>query len=204
MKAMYPIIVIGVTLLLNVGVFAQDAVISFRTGDPIGSWCPILDENSDPLADGYYIGLYVTGADDEVDLPSSETATWGEPTDDDIRATNNTIGSGMDHLVMGYNEPPFVPDGNLFTGNGLVALPMAGTGIEPVWNQGERGYLRAFNATDYGTATHYNDMYTVNGTEQNWFEVPSAGPMTVIVCFTEAIPIEQGLSPCEPIEASGF
>lgn len=204
MKAVYPITIIGIILLLTGGLFAQDAAVSFRTGDPVGSWCPILDENSDPLADGYYIGLYVTGADDEVDPPSSETLTWGEPTDDDVRAINNTIANGFDHLVMGYNEPPFVPDGNLFTGNGAVALPMAGTGTEPVWNQGERGYLRAFNATDYGTATHYNDMYTINGTEQNWFEVSAAGPVTVTVCFTEAIAIEQGPSPCEPIEASGL
>ena len=204
MKAAYPIIVIGIILLLTAGAFAQDAAVSFRTGQLPATWCPIEDENSDPFADGYYIGVYLTGIDNEVDPPSGETGTWGEPTDDDVRATNNTIGSGMDHLVMGFNEPPFIPDGNLFTGNGAISIPLAETGTEPVWNQGERGFLRAFNATDYSTATHFNDMQTVGGVSQNWYFPAAPGPVVVVVCFTDATPLEQGASPCEPIEASGL
>ena len=204
MKNLRAVFICSVIVFMAAGLCAQDAAVSFRTGELPATWCPIVDENSDPFADGYYIGIYLTGADNEVDPPSGETLTWGEPTDDDVHATGNSIGNGLDHLVMGFNEPPFIPDGNLFTGNGAVAIPPAGTGTEPVVNQGDRGYLRAFNAADYSTATHYNNIQTLDGATQNWFMYPSPGPITTVVCFTTALPILQGPSPCEPIEVGGL
>ena len=202
MKNLKPIVAFSVILLLAAGLFAQDAAVSFRTGNPPATWCPILDQNLDPLAAGSYIGLYIT-VDPTVNPPSSDPATCGEPTGDDVRAENNTIGNGMDHLEMGFGEFPFVPPGNMFTGNGAVAIPPAATGTEPVWNQGDTGYLRAFNHTHYSTATHYNDVLTVNGTPQNTMMYAAAGPVTTVVCFTDAMPLNCGPAACIPQEAAG-
>jgi hypothetical protein len=152
-----------------------------------------------PLAAGSYIGVYITGPDNEVDPPDN----YGLPTDDDLRCTGNTIGNGTDHLIMGYNEAPFVPVGCMNTGNGAVIIQPAGSGVEPLWNQGERGYLRAFNGTAVATATHYNDLITVAGVSQNWYMTTTPGPATVIVCFGDPTPISAVPPPCVPLETGG-
>lgn len=176
-------------LCLAIGAQAQDASISFRTGELVGPWCPIMGPNGvDPLPDSSYIGIYLTGPDGEVDPPGPN----GIPTDDDVRATNNAIGNGMDHLIIHPGEPGSIPEGNLFIANGNVIFPPAGSGIEPIVNQSDTMYLRAFNSIDPATATHYNDIYTVDGVVQNTFVKLDATPQVVIVCFTDAMPLPLG------------
>jgi hypothetical protein len=197
MKTLKPIVAFGVILLLAAGVFAQDAAVSFRTGELPATWCPIMDPVG-PLADGSFIGVYLVGGNGIVD-PCGD---FGAPGGDDERATGNPIGNGTDHLIMGYNEPPFIPDGNLFTGNGAVAIPPSGTGTEPVVNQGDTGFLRAFNGVTPDVATHYNDLITVGGASQNTFLYSAPGPVTTIVCFGPAVEVPGG-APCVPQEAAG-
>jgi hypothetical protein len=200
MKTLKPIIAFGVTLLLVAGVFAQDAVIGFRTGD-MATWCPILGPTSDPIPVGSYIGFYLVGGNGVVDPPESN----GAPGGDDVGGLTNTIGNGLDHYVMGgptgNPEPPFVPVGNLFSANGNVIIPMPGSGVEPIWNQLDVGYLRAFNGPAPDAGTHYNDLLTVGGVTQNTYTAYSPGPAVVVVCFTDAIPY--GVGPCVPLEAAG-
>jgi len=176
---------------------AQNAAVSLRTGDPTG-WCPIVDSTGAPIDSGSFVGLYLVGDDGEVDPPSEEMETCGGPTDDDVRAVNNTIGNGMDHFVMGYQEPPIVPAGNLFTGNGAVMLPDTGFGTEPVINRGDRFYMRAFNSDSVQTATHYFNLFTVAGDTVDSYVHTGIGAAIVYVCFTDAIPLD-----CEgaPVEA---
>ena len=192
---------IMICVLLFSNVTAQNSNISFRTGSLLDStWCAILDSAGIPIDSGSFIGLYLVGPDGEVDPPSNEIGSCGEPTDDDVRAIHNQITNGMDHLVMGYHELPMIPPGNLFIGNGTVTLPDSGFGIEPVINIGDRFYLRAFNSDSVRTATHYNDLFIVNGDTVNSCIRETTGPVTDTVCFTEAIPINCGGSPVGPQE----
>ncbi len=186
------------SLVFAGGLMAQGASLSFRTGEIIGPWCPLLEASGDTLADGSFIGFYLTGDDGEVDPPSLELGFCGEPTDDDVRATENTIGNGLDHYVLGLVEPPFVPPGNLFSGNGAINLPDSGFGTEPVINIGDRFYLRAFNSDSTHTATHYFDLFNVAGDTMNSYLHVSTGPAVLQICFTEAIPMECDTSAFEP------
>jgi hypothetical protein len=182
----------------------QGAVLSFRTGSispPPGEWCPLIEANGDTLEAGAFIGFYLTGDDGEVDPPSTDFGSCGEPTDDDIRATENTIGNGLDHYVLGYNELPFVPSGNLGPGNGNIILPDTGYGTEPVINIGDVMYLRAFNSDSVHTATHYFDLFTVNGDTQNTHTQLGEGtPEVIRICFTDAILLDCDTSAFEPDE----
>jgi len=179
--------------------FAQGSALSLRTGDPTG-WCPIVDSTGAPIDSGSFVGLYLVGDDGQVDPPSEEMETCGGPTDDDVRAVNNTIGNGMDHFVMGYQEPPIVPAGNLFSGNGAIQLPDTGFGTEPVINRGDRFYLRAFNSDSVQTATHYFNLLTVAGDTTDSYVHTAIGPAIVYVCFTEAIPLNCEGTPVAPEE----
>jgi hypothetical protein len=196
MRTLKPFVALSVCLLFAGALFAQDASVSFRTGSPTAGWCPIEDLNGDPLADGCYIGLYSVGADMMVDPPNPD----GSPGGDDFQFLTNTIGNGMDHLELGFGEGPFVPDGNLFIGNGSVLIPPAGGGTEPVWNQGDTGYLRAFNGVTPDVAVSYNDLYTVDLLVQNYYLPTSPGPVTVEVCFDDAVEL---IVTCEPLEVGG-
>jgi hypothetical protein len=180
---------------------AQNASVSFRTGSIIDtSWCAILDSAGVPLDSGSFIGFYLVGADGEVDPPSSDSGTCGDPTDDDVRAIHNAIGNGMDHYVVGFHESLFVPPGNLYTGNGTIMLPDSGSGTEPVVNIGDRFYLRAFNSDSVHTATHYNNLFIVDGDTVNTYLEEAPGPATAMVCFTEAIPLNCGSTSVGPQE----
>ena len=187
-------------LLLFTALCAQNAAVSFRTGDPFTGWCPILDGNSEPIDSGSFIGIYLVGEDGEVDPPSEAFESCGEPTDDDIRATENTIGNGYDHLIMGFNEPVFIPAGNMFTGNGNIAVMDSGTGTEPVVNIDDEFYLRAFNSDSAHTATHYNNLFTVNEDTTDTYVQEGTGPTVVAVCFTEAIPLNCDTMAVSPAE----
>jgi hypothetical protein len=204
MKTLKPLVAFSVMLLLAAGAFAQPSNVAFTTGVPFplpGTWCPILDPAGAPLAPGSFIGLYSPGPDMIVDPPDGD----GLPTNDDFRYLNNVIGNGTqgdDHLIMGFQEAPFVPAGNMNTGNGAVIIDVVGTGVEPFWNQGERGYLRAFNGATPDVATHYNDLMTVGGAPQTYYMTTTPGPATVIVCFGEAIALPGG-GPCVPMEEGG-
>ena len=190
-----------ICLLLAGSLSAQNASVSIRTGTfPDSNWCAILDSAGLPIDSGSFIGIYLVGSDGEVDPPSSDSASCGEPTDDDIRAINNTLTNGTDHFIMGFHEPPFVPPGNLYTGNGAIILPDSGFGIEPVVNLGDRFYLRAFNSDSVHTATHYNDLFIVNGDTINTCIHEATGPVTDTVCFTEALPLNCGSTPVGPQE----
>ena len=200
---------VGMVLMLTSLLSAQNAYVSFRTAPGIsGPWCPIMTyvggPQPAPMPDNSFIGIYLTGPDNDVDYPGTEGANCGGTTDDDVRATGNTIGSGgLDHLIIHPNEPAQVPPGNLYSANGTVTIPAGGSGVEPIVNIGDRMYLRAFNSTTNFTATHYNDLLTVGGVTQNWFECSVPGVQTVIVCFTEAMPVNC-ISFCSyPAEAAG-
>jgi hypothetical protein len=198
-KAWTVVLAVFTSLVLVGSLYAQGASLSFRTGEtPTGPWYPILDGNGDPILAGCFIGLYLTGPDGEVDPPSEEEETCGEPTGDDVRATENFIGNGLDHLEMGFNEPPFVPEGNMFTGNGLVQLPDPGAGIEPVINIEDRFYLRAFNSDSVHTATHYNNLLWVNGDTVDSYVHEATGPAVILLGFTEALPLDCGGTPVGP------
>jgi hypothetical protein len=180
---------------------AQPATVSFRTGDLSGIWCPILDSTGTPIDSGSYIGFYMVGADGEVDPPSEDLDSCGGPTDDDVRAIHNTMGNGLDHYILGYNEPPFVPPGNLSTGNGAVLIPDSGSGEEPLINVGDRFYMRAFDADSVHTATHYFNLLTVDGDTMDSYIVANPGPAVVMVCFTDPIPLDCEGTPVGPQEA---
>jgi len=196
MKTLKPFVIFGVILLLAAGLYAQDSAVSFRTGVAPATWCPIQGP-AGPLVDGSYVGLYLVGANMVVDPPLA----LGAPGGDDMRCTGNLVGNGTDHLILGWLEPPFVLDGNLYTGNGAVGIRQVGTGVEPCWNQGERGYLRAFNGPTPDVATHYNDLMTVASVAQNWYMTTTPGPVIVVVCFTP--PIALPSAACFPQEEAG-
>jgi hypothetical protein len=201
MKTLKPLVAFGVILLLSAGAFAQPSNVAFTTGVPFGVWCPILDASGAPLAAGSFIGLYSPGPDLITDPPNAD----GTPSNDDFRYLNNVIGNGTqgdDHLIMGLNEAPFVPAGCLNTGNGAVIIDVVGAGVEPFWNQGERGYFRAFDGVTPDVATHYNDMITVAGVPQDYYMTTTPGPATVVICFGEAIALPGG-GPCVPVEEGG-
>ena len=199
MKTLKPIVAFGVILLLAAGLFAQDAAVSFRTGTLPATWCPIMTAGSIELPAGSYIMIVGAGADMMVQPPTSLT---GVPTGDDYEAYN-VVGNGTNHLIMGYLEPPFIPAGNMFTGNGAVGIPPLGSPSNPdVIEQGEYGYLRAFNGPTPDVGTHYNDLITVGGTAATTWMYPAPGPVTTIVCFGD--PIEYGgVPPCVPQEFAG-
>jgi hypothetical protein len=204
MKTLKLFLAFSVCLLLASGLLAQNANVSFRSAaSTAGPWCPIMGPGAVPLADGSFIGAYLTGPDLAVDPPSSDPAHCGDPTDDDIRATGNQVGSGgLDHLIIHPNEIALVPDGCLYTANGSFYIYPEGFGTEPCVNQNERMYLRAFNSTLPATATHYNDLLTVGGVTQNWYMRSASGSATVVVCFTAAMPLNcQQI--CNPQEAAG-
>ncbi len=197
MKTLKLSVAISVILLLAAGqLFAQPAVVSFRTGALPATWCPILGFDMLPLADGSYVGIYLAGPDL---LPNPPTPLTGAPSGDDVQPTGNNI----DHIALHLGEPPFIPPGNIFSiGNILEALD-AGTGVEPVVNIGDPMYLRAFNSPDPATGSHYNDIITVNGASALTYTAPGSGPATVIVCFGDAIEYGGGPEPCMPQEAAG-
>jgi hypothetical protein len=188
-------------LMLAGALNAQNATVSFRTGDLSGNWCPILDSTGTPIDSGSYIGFYLVGPDEEVDPPSQALDSCGAPTDDDVRALHNTIGNGLDHYILGYNEPPFVPAGNLSTGNGAVLIPDSGSGEEPVLNRGDRFYMRAFDSDSVHTATHYFNLLTVDGDTMDSYIVVNPGPAVTMVCFTDPIPLDCESSPVGPEDA---
>jgi len=195
MKTLKLFLALSVCLLLASGLLAQNGNISFRSATALaGPWCAIMGPGAVPLADGSYIGIYLTGADLTVDPPSSLPATCGNPTDDDVRATGNTgITGGYDHLFIRSTELPTVPDGCMWTANGAVIMYPAGLyppGVsEPYVNLGDRMYLRAFNSTLPLTATHYNDLLTVAGVTQNWAVFTAPGAAQPKVCFTNPMPL---------------
>jgi len=195
MKTLKPFVVFGVILLLAAGVYAQDSNVSFRTGVYPSPWCPIQGPLG-PLADGWMVGVYLCGPNGIVDPPLA----GGLPGGDDLRSSA-LMPNGTDHMILGYAEPPFVADGNLYTGNGAVIIRQVGTGVEPCWNQGEYGYLRAFNAASVDLATHYNDLMTVGGVANNRYTTTISGPLIVQVCFGQAIQIPSEV--CLPQEEAG-
>ncbi len=186
-----------ISLVFAGGLMAQGAVLTFRTGQPGGPWCTLFDFNGDTLADGSYIGFYLTGDDGEVDPPSTEFGSCGEPTDDDVRATENIFGNGLGHYVLGLNEPLGTPAGNLYAGYGNISVPDSGIGTEPIINIGDRFYLRAFNSDSFHTATHYLNLLTVEGDTVDSY-VPVVGPGDIRICFTDAIPMDCDTSALEP------
>jgi hypothetical protein len=210
MKTLKVLVAFGICLLMAAGLFAQNANVSLRTGT-IGAWDPIMSYAFGgggplvPLPDSSWVGIYLTGADLMVNLPSDVWGYCGDPTGDDQLATNQ-IGTGglRNHLVMGRGEPrPTVPFGNLFTGNGAIIMTPAGSGTEPTINIGDRMYLRAFNAVTPMTATHYNDMDVVGGVSQNWYMRSASGAANVIVSFTAPTALNCVEPTCNPQEAAG-
>ena len=192
MKTLKLTVALSVILLLAVGAYAQNANVSFRSGVVMGDWCPILDQNLDPLAIGSLIQIVIDTGFDGPDDPDPLT---GAPTDDDILPENNNV----NFFVMGV-EPGLVPLGCLFGANPALIMPPYGTVPEPMVNQTDAMYLRAFNSPDAATASHYNAMITVNGSPATTYAHPSSAPATVIVCFGDAIALGGG--PCVPQEAA--
>ena len=206
MKTLKVFLALSVCLLLASSLLAQNSNVNFKSAAALGGpWCPIMGPGAVPLADGSYIGIYLTGPDNMVDPPSSAPATCGDPTDDDVRALNNQVGSGgLSYLIIRSNELPTVPDGCLWAANGSVFIyPVGAPQAEPVVNQGDRMYLRAFNSTAPLTATHYNDLMTVGGVSQNSLIITAPGAQNVVVCFTAATPLNCIPPVCEPQEAAG-
>ncbi len=161
--------------------YGQDALVAFRTGEVEGPWCPILGPDMLPLPYGAYVGIYLAGGNGVPDPPG----IMGEPTGDDIQPTGNNI----DHLIIHPDEPPSVPPGNLFSANPALIMPPAGTGVEPLVNQGDAMYLRAFNSYNPSTATHCNDILEINGGFGLTYTATAPGPAVVTVCFSEAYEI---------------
>jgi hypothetical protein len=200
MKTLKLFVAFSFVLLLVAGATAQPTNVAFRSGDLAAGFCPILDDASNPLALGDYIGIYMVGTNGVVDDP--DPTTHG-PGGDDVQPTGNNI----DHLEMNApsptgTEPPFVPAGCLYSAQTQLTIEPIGIGTEPLVNCGDVVYLRAFNDVDPLTATHYNVMTEVNGVTASTYSLAApAAPQIVIVCFGDAIGFEP--TACVPQESAG-
>lgn len=193
MKLSKLFLVLVAVMSLTAILYAQDALVSFRTGEMEGPWCPILlPDGITPLPDSCYIMIILAGPDGLPDPPGP----MGEPTDDDVQPTGNNI----DHLIIHPDEPPFVPPGNFSYANPLFVIPPPGFGVEPVVNQGDAMYLRAFNSNDPATSTHAADIITVDGISATTYTHLNSAPAVVIVCFGE---MYTPWIPCVAQEAAG-
>jgi hypothetical protein len=192
MKTLKLTVALSFILLLAAGAYAQDANVSFRTGVVGGTWCPILGPDMLPLADGSYVMIILAGGNG---IPDPVGAS-GAPGGDDVQPTGNNI----DHIALHLGEPPFIPPGNMYSVGNTLICPPAGMGVEPIVNHSDIMYMRAFNSPDPATATHANDLISVDGTPALTYTIPGAGPYITIVCFGEAYSI---ISVCHPQEAAG-
>ncbi|NQS97971.1 MAG: T9SS type A sorting domain-containing protein [candidate division Zixibacteria bacterium] len=107
-----------------------------------------------PAEDGWIVQVICDGAEDGIDPPIMTGPDIGMPSDDDFLAdpVQNIINSFVFNGMMMF----FIP-GNFLTMNACVCRGL-GFGTEPVVNVGDIIYLRAFNSTDWSTATYYADM----------------------------------------------
>lgn len=147
-------LVIGITLLFSGFALSQDQLVSFssETGPNTQIW-NIVNFGGLPAQDGWIIQIICVGPDHIIQPPVLSGPNIGMPTGDDFLADPAQNLRNSIHFYLDYTgvSGAFVSEG------GMKALA-AGAGTEPVINIGDEVYLRAFNSTNWTTATLYADL----------------------------------------------
>lgn len=129
----------------------QDII--FTNLDPVTFQANTVTFGGSPAQDGWVIQILCAGTDGVIQPPYTTGANIGLPTGDDFLADP---AQNLTNTIY-FSQIASGSAGGFYSASAMRALP-AGTGTGDVINIGEIVYLRAFNSTNWSTATLYADL----------------------------------------------